>query len=493
MTTSNKPRLNLLALTVPNIRILHFTWLAFFISFYVWFNMAPLMGTIRDSMGLTSQQVKTLLILNLALTIPARVIIGMLVDKFGPRLTYSLLLMSSGALCLIFAMAQDFQTLALTRFLLGFVGAGFVIGIRMISEWFPARQTGIAQGIYGGWGNFGSAGAALSLPALTLWLGGDDGWRYAVAMTGVIALVYGTIYYFIVSDTPKGSTYFKPKKVGAMEISSPGDFLLYCLMQLPIFAALGVLAWKLSLPNVGLLGDTTKWAVYALLAVLYIYQVYHIYKVNGHVFRHETPEIDRYEFRQVAVLDLAYMVTFGSELAVVSMLPLFLMDTYKLSLPMAGLLAASFAFTNFIARPGGGWISDRFGRKKSLLILLTGLVLGYVALSSITPAIPLPLAILFVIGCSLFVNAGNGAVYAVVPLIKRRMTGQIAGMVGAFGNVGGVTFLTVLSFVTPHLFFLTIAGAALFTLICVLLFLREPKGQMAEVLPDGTVQMIDVN
>ena len=493
MSQQAKPRLNLLAFSTANIRILHFTWLAFFISFLVWFNMAPLLGTIRDHMGLSEQQVKTLLILNLALTIPARVIVGMLVDKFGPRLTYSLLLMTSGLLCLAFAFAQDFKTLALTRFLLGFVGAGFVIGIRMISEWFPARQTGLAQGIYGGWGNFGSAGAALSLPMLALWFGGDSGWRYAVATTGLIALLYGAFYYFAVTDTPKGSTYFKPKKIGAMEISSPGDFALYCLMQAPIFAALGVLAWKLSLPNVGLLGETTKWVVYTLLLGLYGYQVFHIYKINSHVFSQTVPAIDRYAFRQVAVLDLAYMVTFGSELAVVSMLPLFLMDTYKLSLPVAGLLAASFAFTNFIARPGGGWISDHFGRRKSLLMLLAGLAAGYVALSTITPAMPLPLAIIFIICCSLFVNAGNGAVYAVVPLIKRRMTGQIAGMVGAYGNVGGVIFLTVLSFVAPEIFFLTIAGAAFITLVAVLFFLDEPKGQMAEVLPDGTVEMIDVN
>ncbi len=493
MSTQSTTSLNLLSLRQPNIRILHFTWMAFFISFLVWFNMAPLIGTIRESMGLSGQEVKILLILNLALTIPARVIVGMLVDKFGPRTTYSSLLMTSGLLCFAFALAQDFQTLAITRFLLGFVGAGFVIGIRMISEWFPARQTGLAQGIYGGWGNFGSAGAALTLPLLALWVGGENGWRYAVATTGALAFAYGALYFFTVTDTPKGSTYFKPKKVGAMEISSPGDFILYCLMQAPIFGALGILTWKLSLPSVALLNDLSKWLVYAVLLGLYAYQVFHIYKINGHVFKNAVPEMERYEFRQVAMLDLAYMVTFGSELAVVSMLPLFLMDTYHLSLPMAGLLAASFAFTNFIARPGGGWMSDRFGRKKSLLILLAGLAAGYVAMSTITSAVPLPLTILFLVACSMFVNAGNGAVYAVVPLIKRRMTGQIAGMVGAFGNVGGVLFLTILSFVEPQIFFLTIAGAAVFVLIGIFLFLKEPRGQMAEILPDGTVEMIDVS
>ena len=485
--------LNLLALKRPNIQILHFTWAAFFISFLVWFNMAPLIGSIRDSMGLTSQEVKTLLILNLALTIPARVIIGMLVDKFGPRITFSSLLIISSLLCFAFAMADSFQTLALTRFFLGFVGAGFVIGIRMISEWFPAKQTGLAQGIYGGWGNFGSAGAAITLPLLALWIGGDDGWRYAVAMTGLIALVYGIIYYFSVTDTPKGSTYFKPKKVGAMEVSSPGDFILSCLMQAPIFITLGVIAWKLSPANMNLLGTGATYGIYALLLALYGVQIAQIYKINGHVFTTSVPQIERYSFKQVAVLDLAYMVTFGSELAVVSMLPLYYTDVFDLDLITAGLLASAFAFTNLIARPAGGLFSDRFGRKKTLAILLAGMVLGYIVLSFVTSAFWLPVVVAITMVCSFLGQAGSGAIFGMVPLIRRRMTGQIAGMVGAYGNVGGVVFLTVLSFVAPTIFFLTIAAAVIVTLLAVLLFLDEPSGQIAEILPDGTVEMIDVN
>jgi len=64
-------------------------------------------------------------------------------------------------------------------------------------------------------------------------------------------------------------------------------------------------------------------------------------------------------------------------------------------------------------------------------------------------------------------------------------------MVGAYGNVGAVLFLTILSFVSPQIFFLTIAGAALCVLV-VVQFIEEPKGHMVEVLADGTVEMIEV-
>jgi NNP family nitrate/nitrite transporter-like MFS transporter len=484
-------KLNLLSFS-GNIRTLHLTWMAFFITFVVWFNHAPLMVAIRDTLGLDDQQVKTLLILNVALTIPARIVVGMLVDKYGPKIMFSMLLGISSFICFFFAIADSFEQMAVARFMLGFVGAGFVIGIRMISEWFPAKQVGLAEGIYGGWGNFGSAAAAMSLPTLALMYGGEDGWRYAIATTGAIALVYAFIYYNSVSDTPKGSTYFKPKKSGAMEVTSKGDFFLYIIMTIPLYAALALLAWKLSPAGVSLLSQNIAYAVYVGLIALFLYQVYHIYQVNKDIFTTEVPEIHRYNFKQVAVLDLAYLATFGSELAVVSMLPLYFSDTFDISAVQAGLLASGFAFMNLVSRPVGGLFSDRLGRKKTLTICITGLAIGYVVLGMITPEWFLVFAVLATMACSFFVQAGEGAVFAVVPLVQRRLTGQIAGMAGAYGNVGAVTFLTVLSLVSAQTFFFVIAGTAVIALIAVQ-FMDEPRGQMAEILPDGTVQMIDVH
>ena len=492
MTEQSPGRLNLLRFE-PRIKVLHLTWLAFFVSFVVWFNHAPLMAAIRATLGLTDQQVSALLILNVALTIPARILVGMLVDKVGPRLMYSLLLAISGALCVFFGLAKSFETLALARFLLAFVGAGFVVGIRMIGEWFPAKQTGLAQGIYAGFGNFGSAAAAVTLPSIALWAGGPEGWRVAIIVTGVIAIIYGAIYFFSVEDAPKGSTYFKPKKTGAMEVTSRGDFFLYVLLQAPLILALALLAWKLGPSGVKMLSLHTTIAIYVGLGLLYAYQVIDAWRVNAGVMSGDrVPTLHQYKFRQVAVLSVAYFVTFGSELAVVSILPLLFKDTFGLSLAVAGFVGASFGSTTFFARPGGGWLSDRFGRRPVMLVCMAGTAFGYLAMSFMNQATGLVFAVLATFCCSLFVNGGNGAVYAMLPLIKRRLTGQIAGIVGAFGNVGGVLFLTLYSFVTPHVFFLTASGAAALGLALIYLFVDEPKGQIAETMPDGSVVMIDV-
>ncbi len=492
MSNDQLARLNPMALNRPEIRVLHFTWIAFFISFYVWFNHAPLLNMIQSSLGLTAQELKTLLILNVALTIPARIVIGMLVDRFGPRQVYSALLIIGGSISIAFAMSQDFVQAAILRFLQGFIGAGFVIGIRMISEWFPAKTVGLAEGIYGGWGNFGSAAAAMTIPTIALLFGGEDGWRWAIALSGVIAMLYGAFYFFVVSNTPKGSTYFRPKKTGALEVTSPRDFWLLLVMKAPLVLALGVLAWKLGPSNLGVLPGWLEWTAYAVLVALYLWQAYHIWEINKHVFQREVPELDRYDFRQVAALDIAYFATFGSELAVVSMLPKFFADTFGLSIVTAGLLASGYAFMNLVARPTGGLLSDRFGRRGTMMILLAGLSLGYLGMSTIDSGTWLPLAVALTMLCSFFVQSGEGAVFAIVPLIKRRLTGQIAGQVGAYGNVGAVVFLTIFSFVAPQTFFLVLGAFGLVALAVIWLWLKEPKGHMAEVLPDGTVELIKV-
>ncbi|HSC67858.1 MAG TPA: MFS transporter [Cellvibrio sp.] len=471
-------------------KILHMTWMAFFITFLVWFNHAPLLLAIQASFGLSEQQIKTLLILNVALTIPARIVVGMLVDSFGPRNVYSILLIITGFLCLFFSLATSFEMLALARFLLGFVGAGFVIGIRMISEWFPARQMGLAEGVYKGLGNIGSAAAAISLPTLALVIGGDDGWRYATGLTGLIAFVYAFIYYFSVTDTPAGSTYFKPNKSGGLEVTSKKDFVLYLLVNIPMYGALALLAWKVS--SLGLISTTTLYIIDAVLIVIFSLQCRKIYSLNVQIFSKPVDKLQQYKFKQVAILSIAYAVTFGSELAVVSMLPMFFQNTFAVPVALAGVFGACFAAVDIGSCPSGGWISDKFGRKKSLVILLIGAAIGFFVLSTITSDWPIALAVGAMMCSSFFLGSAAGCVFAVVPLIRRSLTGQIAGIVGAYGNIGAVVFLTVFSFVSTPVFFLTIAGCIALAAMAAML-LDEPKSSLFEVLPDGSVQMVEMH
>ncbi|MCK5881170.1 MAG: MFS transporter [Sinobacterium sp.] len=489
-------RLNVFDFSKPNISTLHYSWIAFFITFFMWFCHASLMPYIQQTFGLTMAEAKALLFLNVALTIPARTVTGALVDKFGPRLMYSLLLAISGVLCLAFAAAQTYSQLAAARFLLGFSGAGFVIGIRLVTEWFPARQAGAAQGIYGGWGNFGAAVANFILPAMAVGFASfmTDGWRGAVAVAGIVSILYSGVFYAKVRNTPKGATYFSPKKFGPMEVTSWGDLVLYIVMCAPIFIAMAIICWRLSPAGVSLLSQGVTYAVWAGLLAWFIFQAVNIYRINVESLKEGVPSLHQYKFKQVAMLDLAYMVTFGSEVAVISMLPLlFTSELYGYTPAKAALLAGFFMAMNLIARPGGGYLSDKIGRKKTLLMTVIGSSIGYTALSFVNPEWSFGAIVAVVVFCSFFVQAGAGATFGVVPTIKRRLTGQIAGMTGAYGNVGAASFLLVNSFVEAPVFFTVIAVSCAVVAVLLMLFLEEPSGQIAETLPDGTVQLIDVS
>ncbi len=490
--SAKKPAFPLFAWHEPRIRLLHFTWLAFFITFLIWFGHVSLMPFIKAELMLTDAQVKAFLILNVALTIPVRILVGMLVDRYGPRLSYSVLLAVCGVFCLGFAAAQTFEQLAVMRFLLGLTGAGFVIGIRLVSEWFPAREVGMAEGIYGGWGNFGAAVAKMGMPVLAITVfGGEFGWRYAVALTGLIAIVYAVIFYRNVTDTPKGATYFKPKKAGGLEVTSKRDLFFYMLVSLPIYLILYVLAWRLSPSGLDIISQTFTSICYGLITALVIWQGWKIWVVNRHLMHEEVPPAQRYKFKQVAILNLAYLACFGSEIAVVSMLPLFYGEIFHLTPLTMGLMAGSFTVMNLVARPGGGWFSDRFGRRRVLMVCLAAQTAGYLLLSNVNEGWGVALAVGVTLLTSVFVQAACGAVYSIVPLIQRRMTGQIAGMAGAYGNVGGVLFLTVLSFVSPQIFFVVIAGISGLAFLAAH-FVDEPRGHMVEVDEHGNLQMIPV-
>ena len=465
-------------------RILHMTWFAFFLTFVCWFNFSPFATTIAKDLNITEPQIKTLLICNLALTIPARIIIGMLLDRFGPRITYSCLLVFAIVPCLATSFAQDFNQLVISRLLMGIVGSGFVIGIRMVAEWFTPKEIGSAQGIYGGWGNFGAFGAEFALPTIgiaTAFLaGGASNWRLAIALTGIISAIYGVIYYNSVQDTPPGKVYKRPKKNGAMEVTSAKSFYALLVSNFGLIFALGVLTWRLM--KVKFFDTTGMYIVWALLLALYAYQSYKAWEVNKDVVtgaKTYSPS-ERYEFRQVALLEFTYVTNFGSELAAVSMLPVFFETTFGLEHVVAGMIAATYPFLNLFSRPSGGLISDKLGsRKWTMTIVSVGIGVGYLLVHFINKDWALPLAIAATMFAAYFAQAGCGATYGIVPLIKKDITGQIAGNVGAYGNFGGVIYLTIFSLTDAPTLFTTMGISALICAFMCAFFLKEPKGSFA--------------
>lgn len=461
-------------------RMLHFTWLAFFLTFVVWFNLAPFKSTIGRVLHLSEAELNTLLICNVALTIPARIAIGMLVDRFGPRRVYTGLLLSVALPCFLGAFATHYWQMVVARLLVSCVGAGFVVGIRLVSEWFDAREIGWAEGIYGGLGNFGMAAATFGLPLLALLFGKENGWRWAMAVSGLLCLAYAGIFYRNLLDAPPGKTFRRPRGRGALEVSSRGALLSLVLLQWPMVICLGLLAWKLV--GVHMISKNTSYVIYALLGCLLAHQVRKILHVNADVLKGESPPVEeRYSFSQVAILCLCYAVTFGGELAVESMLPAYFEKMFNVSVALAGVMGAGFAFASLIARPLGGYLGDKLGRKPVILVSLGGSAAGFFGLLLINHTWPLPLAMGVIVLAGVFLMAGNGANFCIAPLIRKPLTGQIAGLIGAYGNVGSVSFLTVLALFGAKIFFITMTVTGVFAFLACFL-LSEPARKPAAVV-----------
>jgi MFS transporter, NNP family, nitrate/nitrite transporter len=486
-------------------RILHLTWFAFFLSFVVWFSFAPFATTIQRELQLTAPQLKVLAICNLALTIPARIAIGMVLDRYGPRLTFSGLLIFAVVPCFMTATAQDFNQLVWSSLTNSILGAGFVVGVRMVAEWFPLKEIGLAQGIYGGWGNFGAAAAEFCLPILAVGsayvTGGTLNWRIAIVLAGCMTAIYGGFYFRYTQDTPPGEVYQRPNRHGGLEVTSQRSFWALTLLDLGLLISLGLLTYPLAESDIHFLNAVQVEFIWVFLGLLAAVQFSKSWQVNREIVgslnpfspaflqsSQHYPPSQRYYLRQIALLDFTYLTNFGSQIAVLSVLPTWFEKTYGLNAVVASLVAAAYPVLNLISRPSGGLISDRSGSRKWTMTGLTlGIGIGYLLMGRLDAHSNLTVAIMLTMLCAYFVQSGAGATFGIVPLIRKSATGQIAGSVGAYGNVGGVIFLLIYSLSNAQVLFYSMGVTALICASLCAFFLQEPQSSVAAESSKETV------
>jgi MFS transporter, NNP family, nitrate/nitrite transporter len=163
------------------------------------------------------------------------------------------------------------------------------------------------------------------------------------------------------------------------------------------------------------------------------------------------------------------------------MLPLFFEKTFGLEHALAAMIAASYPFLNLVSRPSGGLLSDRLGsRKWTMTIVSVCIGFGYLAATKINNGWPLAAAVIVMMITAYFAQAGCGGTYAIVPLIKPEITGQIAGNVGAYGNFGGVVYLTIHSLTNDATLFATMGITALVCASLCAFFLKEPPNSFGQ-------------
>ncbi len=229
-------RIRLLDFASPPMRAFHLSWFAFLICFVAWFGIAPLMAVVRDDLKLTKAQVGNTVIASMAITIFARFLTGWLCDRFGPRRTYSVLLLFGSLPVMGIGFSHSYQTFLLFRLVIGFIGASFVITQYHTSTMFSSRVVGAANAITAGWGNLGGGVAQWLMPLLfgaIVGLGADKylSWRLAMVVPGVLMALTGIAYYRFTADTPDGRP-LAPRPGGQAFWEAAADYRVWILFLL---------------------------------------------------------------------------------------------------------------------------------------------------------------------------------------------------------------------------------------------------------------------
>lgn len=131
---------------------------------------------------------------------------------------------------------------------------------------------------------------------------------------------------------------------------------------------------------------------------------------------------------------LLYSVTFGGFVGLASFLSIFFVDQYQTTKVQAGDFVTLCVAAGSFFRPVGGYIADKIGGARLLMILFVGVTLTMLIVSQL-PALPITIAVLFM--GMLCLGMGNGAVFQLVPQRFSQEIGVITGIVGAAGGVGG--------------------------------------------------------
>ena len=209
--TSNKAtKLNLRDFKSIQMRTFWITSLAFFLCFFAWFGIVPFMPDVVKDLGLTPSQKWNSIILAVSGTVFARLLIGKLCDKYGPRLCYTYLLVLGAIPVILLGFVQTPLQFLVCRLFIGFIGASFVITQFHTSIMFAPNIVGTANATSAGWGNLGGG-------ANSFGVADEIAWRYCMVIAGVLCFLMGLAYYFFTKDTPEGN-FSELKERGEMPL-----------------------------------------------------------------------------------------------------------------------------------------------------------------------------------------------------------------------------------------------------------------------------------
>jgi MFS transporter, NNP family, nitrate/nitrite transporter len=366
-------------------RNFHAAWFSFFIAFFLWFAISPLLPEIKKTLKLTKEEIWNSSIAGIGGTVVVRILIGPICDQYGPKIPMVIILWVSAIPTACLGFVESANGLIALRTFIGFAGASFVMCMLWSSINFAKEVSGSSNGIAGGWGNLGAGVTQIVMgtilfPLFKMFFDGnaEKAWRCIFIVPAFLAVCTGFWILFYSDDTPKGN-YRELKRYGAKKVERYHT-LLTC-------STLNVNTW---------------------------------------------------------VLIIQYGACFGVDIAMNNAVALYFTEEFGQSTESAAALASIFGWLNLFARGLGGVMSDwshaRMGMR-GRIILNTALLFAEGSMVLVfAQTHTLAIAVFTLVIFSFFTQAAKGSCFGIVPYIDYPRTGTITGIVGAGGNVGGVLY-----------------------------------------------------
>ena len=186
-------------------------FLYFDISFMVWVLLGPLGVQISQSLSLNPAEKGLMVATPVLAGAFLRVVLGLLVDRMGPKLTgvvAQIVVIAALGAAWLFQLDAFWQVMILAIFL-GVAGASFAVALPLASRWYPPEHQGTALGIAGA-GNSGTVFAALFAPTLAAWYG----WNNVFGLALIPLVVAFVLYTALAKDSPDAPPpkSFKPAR-----------------------------------------------------------------------------------------------------------------------------------------------------------------------------------------------------------------------------------------------------------------------------------------
>jgi MFS transporter, NNP family, nitrate/nitrite transporter len=181
---------------------------SFALCFAAWGLISAFAPQFRQLFRLSATETALLVAVPVLLGSLARIPIGMLTDRFGGRVVFSLLMFVVAVPIFLVPQAEDYRSLLIVGFFLGLAGSSFAIGVGFVSRWFSAERQGSALGLYG-LGNIGQSAAVFLGPVLATAVG----WQAVFRGAAVLLIGWAIVFALLARNAP---ATVRPKGVATM-------------------------------------------------------------------------------------------------------------------------------------------------------------------------------------------------------------------------------------------------------------------------------------